>query len=43
MTKPSITVDKTVDKKEDMDIIKGKIVSSGRLHTGGLPFLPPRG
>jgi hypothetical protein len=42
MTKPSITVDKTVDKKEDMDIIKGKIVSSGRPHTGGLPFLPPR-
>ena len=41
MTKPSITDDKAVDKKEDVDIIRDKSIGSGRLHTGGLLFLIP--
>ena len=32
MTKPAITDNKAVDKKEDMDIIRGKNIGSGRLH-----------
>ena len=39
MTKPSITDNKAVDKKEDMDIMRGKSIGPGRLHTGGLLFL----
>ena len=41
MTKPSITDDKAVDKKEDVDIMGGKGMDSSRLHTGGLLFLLP--
>ena len=33
MTKPSITDNKAVDKKEDMDIMRGKSIGPGRLHT----------